>query len=70
MSQIVNERLGGGSGSVAEVVLEHPTEALAAAQLACNRANLTIRGDEVVANALMVSLRTVVRGMFREGATE
>ena len=56
VSQIVNEKFGARSGSVAVVVVEHSAESGSASHLAFSRADGSLGCDEVVADALMIAL--------------
>ena len=62
--RIFNERRAVRSGNVAVVVVEHSTEARAATDPAYGRSDRPVGRNEIVANALVVALGSVVKRML------
>jgi len=62
--RIFNERRAALSGNVAVVVVEHSTEARAATDPAYGRSDRLVGRNEIVANALVVALGSVVKRML------
>ena len=64
--RIFNDRRAVRSGNVAVVVVEHSTEARAATDPAYGRSDRPVGRNEIVANALVVALGSVVKPMLAD----